>query len=137
MGDSLLKRLIAGLAVSAFVFSATGCAQQEPLTSRKVVVKLDEAGIDCDLSQLADSVSCRDPEGEEVFVRLYFDLPRVTLEERMKQDFSKICAKVGGAKTSEWAEGPNWRAYGTWLVSAEDLANALGGSVKARDLDCN
>ena len=116
-----MKRVFVTVAFAGVALSLTGCAPK-PLLAHEALTKLTEAGIECVLPSEQGSLSCKDSKGNDYNVIIYGGGAA-----QMAQDLEGMCSSTN-TKYDEWAEGLNWRA--------QQLASALGGSVKTRTADC-
>jgi hypothetical protein len=125
-----MKRVVLGFLAIGLSAGLSACAPQ-PLTDAVVLKKLEEAKIACVDPERVGSVTCHDAGGTPYNIIIY-----AGGQSQMDQDLKGMCESEGD-KYSDWAEGVNWRAYSTDLVPSEDLASALGGSLKTKAKDCN
>lgn len=118
-------------AISLFtILAISGCANSSSsLTASSSLEKLKLAKVTCnEPDPVGTGLVCYDDSGAQYVVVIYND------ETSIKEDLLKMCES---GSYEDWAEGANWRAIPTDLVSSEQLAKALGGSVKKTLEACN
>lgn len=128
-----MKKVLSTIFAAVLITTLSGCAQ-EPLLAHAALNKLTDAGISCGQPEEIGSLFCKDSDGNPYSVIIWSGETE-TIQENMAEDLNGMCSS-SDPRYSRWAEGANWRSFGTANVSVDDLASALGGSVKEKKDNC-